>query len=178
MKLETQRLVLRPLQKTDLPRMIDYATKPEFYQYLPIENQTEETIRTFFKERMKDQKNGSATRHTYAVALKQTDHIIGTIRLEIINKEKRIADIGYAMDLSYQGKGLMSEAVHQIVQHAFSTLGISTIWASVLKINVKSWKLLERIGMQRSAASPLKSDLSEGGREDEYQYVLHCEGSR
>ncbi len=174
MKLETDRLILRPFLETDLPHMIEYATRPEFYQYLPIEDQTEETIRAFFDERMDDQKSRSATRYTFAVALKENDRIVGTIRLEVFNEKDREADIGYALDMTYEGNGLMSEAVHQVFNHAFEALSITKIWATVHRRNEKSWKLLVNSGMHRSDIpridTPTFDDL-----ENQFDFVLSAD---
>jgi len=169
MRLETERLILRPFRDDDLPRIIAYGTVPEFYRYLPIETQTEETIRTFMKERMADQRENSRTRVTFAIAPKETDGIIGTVRLGVFDDAEGLADIGYAMDLSCQGNGYMTEAVRKVMNFGFSELSLSAIWATVSKDNAKSWMLLERLGMTRVAVPP-ESLREVGGPENDYVY--------
>jgi len=149
MILESQRLRLRPFRETDFPDILAYGLDPEFYRYLPIEEQTAETLRIFFDERMADQEQQSNERITFAVALNSDDKIIGTIRLGVFDKEERFADIGYAMDLAQQGRGYMTEAVKCVLHYCFLELRLVQIWATVDKDNSKSWKLMDRLGMRR-----------------------------
>ncbi|MEH6527351.1 MAG: GNAT family N-acetyltransferase [Sneathiella sp.] len=166
MIIETERLRLRPFREADFPVITAYATDPVFYQYLPIEEQTEETLRIFFAERMADQEQKSKTRRTFAVALKADDRIFGTIRLGIFDEKERFADIGYAMDLARQGHGFMAEAVQRVLYYGFLELDMLQIWATVDKENSRSWKLMESLGMRRSSGLPLGLDFPSGFEQD------------
>lgn len=154
MILETERLLLRPFLEKDFADILNYGTDPDFYRFLPIEEQTEDTLRVFFDERMADQKQGTKSRHTFAVALKSSDKIIGTVRIGIFDEKNRIADMGYAMDLRCQGSGFMTEAVIQLLRYCFHDLQLAMVWATVDKENSKSWRLLERVGMARTDRQP------------------------
>lgn len=171
MILETKRLRLRPFREADYADILAYGLDPEFYRYLPIKEQTAETLRIFFDERMADQKQQSTTRLTFAVALKTDAKIMGTIRLGIFDEKERLADIGYAMDLARQGHGFMTEAVQRALQYCFLELGISQVWATVDKENTKSWKLMERIGMRRSSNLPSGLEFPAGFEQD-YAYSI------
>ncbi|PHQ70178.1 MAG: hypothetical protein COB93_06135 [Sneathiella sp.] len=177
MRLETERLTLRPLRDEDLPRIIEYGTKPEFYRYLPIETQTADTIRAFMKERMADQRAKSRTRVTFAVVPTETDEIIGTVRLGVFDEENGLADIGYAMDLTCQGEGYMTEAVRRMIAFGFIDLSLTVIWATVDKENTKSWKLLERLGLKRSLTPPDALRIV-GGPENDYAYQISADNFR
>lgn len=171
MILESKRLQLRPFRETDYPDILAYGLDPEFYRYLPIEEQTAETLRIFFDERMADQEQQSKKRVTFAVALNSDDKIIGTIRLGVFDEEERFADIGYAMDLAQQGRGYMTEAVLRALQYCFLDLGMSQIWATVDEDNSRSWKLMERLGMKRFDELPPGLDFPSGPERD-YAYCI------
>ncbi len=171
MQFRTERLLLRPLKISDLPDMIEYATKPEFYRYLPVQNQTAETIEAFFDERMKDQENTVSTRYTFAVALAETDQIIGSLRNEMQDQKRNIADIGYTLDQRFEGNGYMTEAVSRLLTFGFDTFRASEIWAQVHKENEKSWRLLERLGMLRADLPKSLKNRFSGIHQDEYHYV-------
>ncbi|USG60474.1 GNAT family N-acetyltransferase [Sneathiella marina] len=166
MILETSRLRLRPFRETDYSDILAYGTDPNFYQYLPVEEQTEETLRLFFDERMADQEQQSKSRVTFAVALTTDDKILGTIRLGVFDEEKRFADIGYAMNLARQGNGYMTEAVQRVLQYSFLELGLLQIWATVDKDNSRSWKLMERLGMTRVGNLPVGLEFPSGSERD------------
>lgn len=54
--------------------------------------------------------------------------------------------LGYKIDHEYEGKGLMFEALGVAVKHVFEELGIHRIMANYMPINVRSAKLLQRLG--------------------------------
>lgn len=78
-------------------------------------------------------------------AIVDNEKIIGTISVEqqsdVYYKD---GEIGYLLDSSYWSKGIMSEAVHQICQIAFSELDIIRISANVYQPNTASCKVLEK----------------------------------
>jgi RimJ/RimL family protein N-acetyltransferase len=154
MWLETDRLILRPFEQKDLAFFISYGVEPEFYRYLPIDNQTEEDIRLFFADRMKDQEGGSTSRHNFALALKNGCQTIGTIRIGISDAENGIADIGYAMDLDYQRHGFMTEALAAVFPFIFNDLQMSALWAIIHHDNLKSSQLVERLGFVETVHAP------------------------
>lgn len=172
MKLETDRLVLRPFTQSDLAYILEYGTNPDFYRYLPIEQQTEETIRTFFKERMKGQTTAHSARTTWAVALKESDRIIGTIRLEILDPNESIADIGYAMDLKFGGQGYMLEAVKRALIFGFAEYNIKSVWAVIHPDNVKSQNLVVKTGFHKAPPPSLPTLLSRSNHGD-YFYTIY-----
>ena len=166
MKFETDRLILRPFKRSDLAHIIEYGTVPDFYRYLPIDHQTEDTIRAFFAERMQDQKEGHPTRDTFAVTMKETDRIIGTIRLEILDLDNNTADIGYAMDLRFGGQGYMLEAVRRVLEYGYDERAIKTVWAVIHPDNVKSKKLTLRAGFHKTPPPDLPALLSKSSKDD------------
>ncbi len=155
MRLETERLVLRHFEETDLSEIFKYALDPEFYRYLPVQKQTAETLTAFFRERQKDQRDKVTNRLIFAVAIKESNRIIGSIRLGIFDEPGKRADMGYAMNLGHQGNGLMTEALERALEFAFADLELKEIWAVAHKDNVRSWKLMERLGMRPQMSAPL-----------------------
>jgi RimJ/RimL family protein N-acetyltransferase len=62
--IETERLILRLFQRDDLPHMQRYATRPAFYRYLPIVEQTPESVAAFLEVRIAVQESPLGTRIT------------------------------------------------------------------------------------------------------------------
>jgi RimJ/RimL family protein N-acetyltransferase len=56
--------------------------------------------------------------------------------------------IGYDLAKAHWGKGLMSEALHALVDYGFACLGLERILADTLSHNSRSIRLLERLGFQ------------------------------
>jgi len=126
-----------------------YATRPAFFRYLPIQEQTPETVADFLKMRIAVQESPLGTNYAYAVELKEVGHIVGSVRLGKAETENGSGDLGFALDSDYQGRGLMTEAVQAILHHGFTNMGLHRIWASADMENTASWRLTERVGMSR-----------------------------
>ena len=82
----------------------------------------------------------------WAITLKGERKLIGTICIWNISEDGTTADIGYVLHPSYQGKGIMQEAIAKIIDYGFETMKLKSIEADVDPYNSKSILLLERNG--------------------------------
>ena len=171
MELSTERLALRPLRESDLPQMQRYATRPEFYRYNPIEEQTAETVAAFLQQELEQQRNGDGGRHVFAVEPKDVGFIVGTLRIEVQDVKHGHGDLGYALDSDYQGQGYMSEAVRRVLSFGFDSFRLHRIWATCDVDNTPSWRLMERVGMTREGT--LREDkYLRGVRRNSFLYSI------
>lgn len=75
------------------------------------------------------------------------EEVIGNISVEQMDDiNGKDAYIGYLLDRAYWGKGIMSEAVAQIIALAFERLDIHRITARTFDANLASRRLLEKNG--------------------------------
>lgn len=133
----------------DLPYIQRYAVRPEFYRYLPIPKQTPDTVAQFLEGRLDDLEQGQDNRIILAVEPKDLQHIIGSVRIEILDTTNQSGDLGFALDADYQQQGYMTEAVRCVLDHGFNHLRLHRVWATADIENKPSWRLMERVGMQR-----------------------------
>lgn len=54
--------------------------------------------------------------------------------------------LGYKIDYEYEGKGIMFEALEASIKYVFEELGLHRIMANYMPINLRSAKLLHRLG--------------------------------
>ena len=91
------------------------------------------------------------------------DKIIGTISIEqksgVYRKD---AEIGYFLLTDNQSKGLMTEAVKQICEIAFSELDITRITGLVYEPNIASQKVLKKNGF--SLEGTMKNAVIKNGK--------------
>lgn len=80
----------------------------------------------------------------WAIELKNSPGLIGTICLWNFVPENEKAEIGYELSPAYQGKGLMQEAVETVIRFGFEKMKLQLITALVKPGNQKSQRLLER----------------------------------
>ncbi len=103
-------------------------------------------------------------------AMEQDGRVVGGVSLRIA-RGKRRAEVGYELARWLWGGGLMTEAVSAVIDEAFRRLPIIKITATATAANVRSIRLLKKLGMQREAL--LRQHWVHGGRVlDEVRYGL------
>ncbi len=145
--LETERLLLRKLHLEDAEDMFEYAVDPELAglgMWLPFHTiedsraDLEETLRNYAKGELVD----------WAIVLKAEAKMIGRAGLGRYSPRNYRAELGYALNRRYWGKGYMTEAAQVIMAFGFGALGLHRIEANVLSENSASIHILEKLGMQ------------------------------
>ncbi len=81
------------------------------------------------------------------------------------------AEIGYFVAEPYWGKGIATEAIKQIVEYGFSSLGMVRIYAGVFEYNPASMKVLEKCGFQKEGIAR-KALIKNGKIWDEHRYAI------
>ena len=147
MELRTERLILRPWLESDAESLYEYAKDPRvgpmagWPPHTSVENSLE-IIR-----------NVLAVDETYAVCLKEDNRAIGSIGL-MIGKASSLSlpdtegEIGYWIGVPFWGRGLIPEAVRELVRHGFEDLKLVKIWAGYFDGNVKSKRVQDKCGFR------------------------------
>lgn len=159
----TERLSVRKFTPGDYEDLAEILTDPEVTYFEPYE--------TFIKEKcVQEAINFSKSEEFFAVVL--DGKVIGKIYFS--KKDFGSFELGYTFNGKYQGKGYAYESVNGMIDYAFSELGARRIFAEINARNVKSVKLVERLGMRREAEHkevyPRKED--ENIFDDFYVYAL------
>lgn len=80
----------------------------------------------------------------WAITIKDSPSLIGTICLWNVLWENSIAEIGYELLPDQQGKGFMQESISKIIEYGFGEMHLKKIDAYPSADNVSSVKLLEK----------------------------------
>ena len=145
MRLETERLILRPFTERDAADTFAYCKDARVGPpagWLPHKSleETLEVIRTIF-----------AQPHVFALMEKESGRVIGSVgfvgrhRTELPGPDE---EIGYALSPDYWGKGLMPEAVREVLRYGFEVLELETIWCGCFDFNQRSRRVAEKCGFQ------------------------------
>ena len=140
-ELATKRLILREFKETDYDDLYEYLSQlrdDEFEGYPGI---TYENGREHLKYRL-------GSEEFYAIELKDSGKVIGNIYYG--NRDFEAKEVGYIVNKDYQRKGYASEALGAVIENAFNE-GVHRIFAECDPRNLCSWKLLEKVGMEREA---------------------------
>ncbi len=147
--IETDRLIIRTLKMKDKNEFFQYRSMPEVYQYQGWRPKNIEEIERFINENVSICPNTRNTWLQLAVCLKE-GQLIGDIGIHFIEDDYQI-EIGYTLSPRYQGNGYAVEAVKAIINYCFTVFKKHRITASVDPDNLKSIKLLQKIGFRKEA---------------------------
>lgn len=145
MILKTQRLILRPWQKSDVESLFEYAKDPEVGPIAgwPPHKDQQESLNII--------ENVFCGRECYAICLKEDNIAIGCIELKL-NGHTDMTDrdveceLGYWIGRKFWGQGLMPEAVRELLRRGFEDLAMTTIWCGYYDGNHKSKRVQEKTG--------------------------------
>lgn len=148
-QIRTERLLLRPFQIGDVEAAQSYRNDIEFARFLPHIPQpfTREDAEAFVALNMSEPWDRSPT---FAVVFR--GNLIGTVNLEI-DQQERAAMVGYAIGRAWWGQGLACEAARAVMEWGIGTFHLTRIWASTDEDNMRSQRVLEKLGMLREAVS-------------------------
>ncbi|MCY7374763.1 MAG: GNAT family N-acetyltransferase [Pyrinomonadaceae bacterium] len=143
--LETERLFLRPMNKTDVDAIFALRQDAEMMRFIR-EPQTKlaeaASWINLVSSLWKTEKIGLC-----AVFDKSTDQLIGWCGLWRL-KETGATEVGYAIAKDFQKKGLASEAAARCLEYGFDRLNLDEIVAVARPENLASCRVMEKIGMK------------------------------
>ena len=173
---QTERLSLRPAQPEDLRAVYEIRALPEVAQWMP-------DLPTSYDAWVLGQGQRGGLERMILVLLE--DVVIGHLYLHIEDAWSQVevreqavgaqAEIGWAFDPQYQGKGYATEAVQECVRTCFEDLGVRRLIALAFADNAPSLRVMERIGMRREALLVKESLHRELGWVDGVSYGLLAE---
>ena len=169
--LRTNRLILRQFSKRDIESFYLYRSTPEVAKFQSWENYQYDEAELFVKKQSRGMPNQPGTWFQFAVALAETNQLIGDCALHTLLDEPRIVEIGVTLAKEHQRNGYAGEAVRALINYVFNTLGKHKVIAFTDVRNAKSIRLLECVGFRREGHL-LENYMSKGQWVDEYQYSL------
>ena len=137
----TERLVLREFRESDYDDLFEYLSQLENDEFEGYPGITYENGREHLQYRV-------GSEEFYAIELKETGKVIGNIYYG--NRDFAAKEVGYIINKKYQKKGYASEALSAVIERAFEA-GVHRIFAECDPRNTCSWKLLEKVGLEREA---------------------------
>jgi len=145
--LSTQRLMLRQISNNDANEIFSLRSDKKVMQFIdrPLATSIEDAFQLI--QKMNDTNEGI----TWAITVKDDATLIGTIGYWRIIKEHYRAEIGYLLHPDFQGKGIMQEAMTEVLKYGFKKMKLHSVEANVNPGNLASIKLLERNNFIREA---------------------------
>ncbi|OYT90407.1 MAG: GNAT family N-acetyltransferase [Burkholderiales bacterium PBB3] len=142
--LRTERLVLRPLQESDVDALFAIHSDPEVMRYWSTPAWTDSAPAQAMIDR--DLAQTSKDHLRLGIEVAQSGALVGSCALFGINAVCRRAEVGYALGSAAWGHGYMHEALTALIGYGFGTLNLNRIEADIDPRNAGSAKTLERLG--------------------------------
>lgn len=146
--LETDRLILRRATLDDAePMFRNWASDPEVTKYLtwpPYENAA--GVEEFIREQIGLWQ--SDDHYNWFIELKDIGEVIGTIGYVRTNAEIESFDVGYVIGRAWWGKGIVPEALEEILRFAFEEVGAKRVGSQHDVPNPNSGRVMLKCGMK------------------------------
>jgi RimJ/RimL family protein N-acetyltransferase len=148
--IKTPRLIIAPLTKSDCADIHYKNSFSEVAAFNTIEipknlKVTEDFLQPLFKPQQVE--NGQQL--GWSIRLLKENTFIGELGMRVSSPKYNKGEIHYSLIPAFWNKGYATEAVQAILKHGFETLNLHRIEAGVATQNLKSIKLLEKVGMTR-----------------------------
>jgi 3-dehydroquinate dehydratase/shikimate dehydrogenase len=148
--IRTERLILRTWKDEDIVPHAEMNADPrvrEFFTSLRTREESEADIRAV---RIKYDRDGFCM---FAAELLASGEFIGFIGLQKMNFaipsiEQPTVEIGWRLAYKYWGKGLATEGARAVLSYGFNKLQLPEIIAITVPANVRSRRVMEKIGMR------------------------------
>jgi Acetyltransferases, including N-acetylases of ribosomal proteins len=143
--LSTDRLILRPWREEDAPSLYAYAKDPAVG---PIAGWPVHPDVAHSRRVIADHLSGDGI---FAIVLTGMDSPIGSIGVLIGEKSgmhigEDEGEIGYWIGVPYWGRGLVPEAVRELMRHCFEEIGLVRLWCGYFDGNEQSRRVQEKCG--------------------------------
>ena len=169
MTVRTARLLLRPFGLGDAAAFAGYRSDPEVARYQSWEAPySVEQARALIGPMVG--RTAARAGEWNQVAVELEGELIGDCAFCLHPREQDRASIGFTLGRRHQGKGYATEAVKGLLGELFA-MGVERVTADCDVRNVRSQRVLERVGMRRDAVG-LKSAFLKGEWGWEYEYEI------
>jgi ribosomal-protein-alanine N-acetyltransferase len=169
-KTSVQQVSLRPAQSADGVYLSRWRDEPSVRQYQPLGHASLAALQAELgRQQMSDLYSGKGDKFQWIIRL--DDLPAGWITLVITNWDHGLAEMGYALSTEYQRRGLMPQALTQLLAELFLRTKLERLEARCAVDNIGSQKVLERVGFHREGRLRQYFVLR-GLRVDNYLYAI------
>ena len=149
---QTQRLILRDWQSSDLELFAQMNADAEVMKYFPASLSRQESDQLV--ERIKDhhQIHGFGL---WAVEERSTGSFIGFVGLNVPSFQAHFTptvEVGWRLARPFWGQGYATEGARKTISYGFEIIGLSEIVSFTSQLNLRSIAVMKRLGMTYQAA--------------------------
>ncbi len=148
--LETERLLLRRIDNTDVNEVFALRSNASTMQYIPrplVQNDQEALAHiTMINDKIENNEGIN-----WAITIKGNPKLIGIIGHYRIQPQNYRAEIGYMILPEYNDQGIITEAIKEVVRFGFEEMQLHSIEAIIDPRNLASERVLQKNGFVKEA---------------------------
>ena len=146
--LETDRLILRPVLNRDAKDIFAYASDPEVARYVLWEpHRTVADTRSYIRYMRALYRRGFPA--SWAVTLRETGRVIGTVGFMWYSEASCSAEVGYSFSRAFWNRGIATEALSAVIRSVFASLPVNRLEAQHDLRKPASGRVMEKCGMRK-----------------------------
>jgi ribosomal-protein-alanine N-acetyltransferase len=140
-------LKLRKLSLRDAGDVFEYASDPEVSKTVSWEfHRTIADSLSFLRQITFQYEKGIPS--PWAVVLKETHKMIGTVGYHWWSLENAKSEVGYVISRLYWNKGYMTEALREVIRFGFEKMSLERVEARCFVENLSSERVMQKCGMK------------------------------
>lgn len=170
-RLETSRLVLRPMALSDSVAVLEYRSHAEINRFQGWIPKCIEDVHYFIKHRISPEFNRPGTWFQMVIVRKDNGELIGDLGIHFTEEQSSQVELGVTLAKAQHRQGFATEALKEVIDHLFLKIGKRKIVVSIDPRNESSIKLFQRLGFEQEALVE-KSYLLNGEWVDDLVYAV------
>jgi RimJ/RimL family protein N-acetyltransferase len=136
-RLETERLVLRPIELADLDVLVELDADPEVMRFLSARPSTRAEVEASLQK---------PRGRRWVATERNADEFVGWFGL--VPSRDDTYEIGYRLGQRWWGRGFATEGARAVIDAAFRALGARRVTAQTMAVNRRSRRVMQRCGMR------------------------------
>lgn len=147
-KIETERFILRKGNVEDCQDLFELYSDENVVKYMPLkvfDSMADALDEVNWYDKIFKEQIGLR----WVIEDAKSQKVIGTCGYLNYEKQHNRIEIGYDLRPDYWGKGMMQEALSEIIHFAFTSMGINKIEAKIEPENTSSIRLVEKLNFSK-----------------------------
>jgi RimJ/RimL family protein N-acetyltransferase len=170
--IKTDKLILRPFEKSDLAEVLSYYSLPEIQRYLDWKARDDGEAKAAFDAMRKHTRlTRPGDTLTLAVVRKTDGKVMGHVSLKWTDATAQQGELTFAIAPAFRRKGFGAEAVKAAITLGFDEHRFHRIFARTAGQNEPSARLLKSLGM-RLEAHYREHALFQGEWDEELHFAI------
>jgi [ribosomal protein S5]-alanine N-acetyltransferase len=148
MRLETERLIIRPYIESDLMESFELMQNPELFTYMHMGVLSFEEYKGLFKWLIDSYNTpfNMSFKYSFAIRSKATGAFIGWCGVGILDLSAPDKELYYLIGSDYWDNGYATEAATALTAYAFDVIGLDRLFAKANSQNTASLGVFKKLG--------------------------------